>query len=142
MKNLSELLSRLFFSFDGTIGRAHYWLGFALLLMTDLVMTRIFEGSYNPSEIKHVWLFALSVLLLIGPNIALVAKRFRDLGWPVWWACVLEPVQYALAAVVALQMVPSEGTADTVVTMLAIGLLFGEIVVCGFLRGRSVQVQA
>lgn len=62
----------LFLSFDGRIGRIHFWLGFALLFGVSFVL------QFIPI------IGQLLGLLLLWPQVAIHAKRLHDIGRTAW----------------------------------------------------------
>lgn len=79
-------LKHIFLSAYGRIGRGHYWLGLALLIVAYAVLSFVPGGS-------------LIGLLLVYPAICLYAKRLHDFGKSAKW--ILLPVIVNVVAIPA-----------------------------------------
>ena len=74
-------LASLFFSLDGRIGRAKFWLGTLLLAATSFAATYVIVALIGVSH-AAVMFSAAVAFALAYPSYAVCAKRFQDRGKP------------------------------------------------------------
>jgi uncharacterized membrane protein YhaH (DUF805 family) len=82
---------RLFFSFDGRIGRRAWWSGFLAILFSGFAASAVADPavwSADPPRAPAPAL-ALVFLLLVVPMTAVSAKRFHDRGRSGWYGAAL-----------------------------------------------------
>jgi uncharacterized membrane protein YhaH (DUF805 family) len=84
MKRIADL----FFSFDGRIGRAKFWLGMLILAAVSFALVRAIIELVGVSDVA-VKYAALTATLLLFPTYAVSAKRFHDRDKPGWLALIV-----------------------------------------------------
>ena len=72
------------FGFRGRIGRAKYWIGFAVAFMVVLVGLGFAATAMNPTGGGAPILAIPLLLLFVWIYAAVTVKRLRDAGWPIW----------------------------------------------------------
>jgi len=89
-------ISSLLWSFEGRIGRAHFWLGLLLVILIGVafgIVVGLIDGGENlqrPQEMGPV----ASVIAVIGlltmtiAQLAVYVKRFHDRGKSGWWVLI------------------------------------------------------
>ena len=89
-------ISSLLWSFEGRIGRAHFWLGLLLVILIGVafgIVVGLIDGGENlqrPQEMGP----AASVVAVIGlltttiAQLAVYVKRFHDRGKSGWWVLI------------------------------------------------------
>ena len=97
-----QYLSRLFFSFDGRIRRADYWIAFVTLGAVSILGSLIIQPDYFTAAVTRPVAQAVLTLVLAVPQLAVCIKRFRDLEWPAWVAYGL--VWASTAATIAFEL--------------------------------------
>jgi uncharacterized membrane protein YhaH (DUF805 family) len=132
-----QYLSRLFFSFDGRIRRADYWIAFVILGAVSILGSLIIQPDYFTAAVTRPVAQAVLTLVLAVPQSAVCIKRFRDLEWPAWVAYAL--VGASTAATIAFDSnITIDGTPGNLALSLAVlALLLSEVIPCGFLKGTS-----
>jgi uncharacterized membrane protein YhaH (DUF805 family) len=126
-------LHRLFFSFDGRIGRQSYWLGFGLLVATALACWTIVIGLGGDERA-----IAILELLLIYPEFAVTLKRANDRETPLPVVIAYFVLEAALSGLTMLGLSGPAGEASGLfwivfLSWLAVGLYL--LVELGFRRG-------
>lgn len=81
-------LSFLFFSLDGRIGRARFWLGTIILAIVSFVATYLIVALVGVSQAAIAFSAAVSFALAY-PSYAVMAKRFQDRDKPGFLALLL-----------------------------------------------------
>ena len=99
-----QYLSRLFFSFDGRIRRADYWIAFVTLGAVSILGSLIIQPDYFTAAVTRPVAQAVLTLVLAVPQLAVCIKRFRDLEWPAWVAYAL--IGASTAATIAFELEP------------------------------------
>ena len=137
-----QYLSRLFFSFDGRIRRAEYWIAFVTLGAVSILGSLIIQPDYFTAAVTRPVAQAVLTLVLAVPQLAVCIKQFRDLEWPAWVAYAL--VGVSTAATIAFDSnLTIEGTPGNLTLSLAVlALLLAEVIPCGFLKGPSPTTDA
>jgi len=75
---------RYFFSFDGRVTRAQYWLDYHLSFFAcGFVLIRLFGGDPEESGWNPVWVIATIFFIWFG--LAMSVKRWHDRGKSGWW---------------------------------------------------------
>ncbi len=86
-------IKQLFFSFEGRIGRLHYWLGMLIALgplllpatLNDLVHLDIIDLPFSFSSPIVVWLAIIWAFVGFYIAAAISCKRLHDRGRRKWW---------------------------------------------------------
>lgn len=89
----------LFFSLDGRINRAKFWLGIVILLVAQVVLMLVagmifgasMMGEMDPSQepsLAAMLPMLIVVLLLLWPSICIYAKRWHDRDKSGWWTLI------------------------------------------------------
>jgi len=128
-------LHRLFFSFDGRIGRQAYWLGFSLLVATALACWTIIIGLGGDERAV-----AIAELALIYPEFAIVLKRANDRETPLPVVIAYFVLEVILSALPVLGLAGPAGQASDLFWIVFLPwLLVGVylLVELGFRRGVS-----
>ena len=73
----------LFFSFQGRINRAKYWLTTLIFFIAGLIMAAV-GFALGPSMMSQIIGWAFELVLLIS-SLAVVTKRLHDRGRSAWW---------------------------------------------------------
>ena len=95
-------LGHLFFSFDGRINRAKWWLGLILLSVVYGIVVAIF--GYDTDNLLTLSLLAL---LWVWPSLAISIKRWHDRGKSGWWVLIgLVPIIGPLWALIETGFLP------------------------------------
>ena len=122
-------LATLLLSPQGRIGRAAFWIGFAMVMVLSVVLNLI------PGVIGHLLGF-----VALWPQVCIHAKRLHDMGRTVWWmllpalvliACGL--VSYALGYSETGQASPEAMAPLALAAVCGIGFLLW----VGLTPGRS-----
>lgn len=150
---------KLFFSFDGRIGRARYWLGFLTWIGANVVLSALFgpdvpvdengmpsvDAMVGPSP-ANVWSLTISLVMLY-PLAALMVKRLKDRNRPPnpWlWLFVVPGVLFAFLRTYGIGFetvdvqgqavpMPTGGTQLVLVSAIVSGLW--SLIELGILRG-------
>ena len=131
---------RLLFSFNGRINRSQFWLGLLLLILIVALLggaSGILEFALGPSIGLSMFGPAVALLAYI-PLLAICAKRFRDIGWPLW-------VLFALTVVVAApwlewQFALGWSEARALLLYANVAAVAAILIPCGFMRGQPNEV--
>lgn len=87
--------TKLFLSPHGRMGRQHYWIGFAVLFVAQIV------ANFIPS------IGGLIGLALIYPAVCVYGKRLHDLGRSAWWlAAVVAATLLCIIIIAAVAVAP------------------------------------
>ena len=94
----------LFFSFEGRINRAKFWLGIVVLWAVVWVLALI--AAATDSGFLW-WLISIVGLLLIWPSLALSIKRWHDRNKSGWWVLIgLVPIIGGIWALIETGFLP------------------------------------
>lgn len=96
--------AHLLFNFEGRINRAKFWLGAVVLYVVPSLLAIIAWLAHS----AFTWtLFALVMLLLIWPGLAVSIKRWHDRGKSGWWVLIgLVPLIGQLWALIEMGFLP------------------------------------
>ena len=86
---------RLLFSFRGRIGRAKYWIGFAVTFATAFLTLILLAEANRPTGGGSVVLLGFPLFVcFLWFHLAVTSKRLRDAGFSAWAivAYVLAPI--------------------------------------------------
>lgn len=131
-------LSNLFFSLDGRIGRARFWLGTTILALVSFAATYAIIALVGLSQAAIAFSAAVAFALAY-PSYAVMAKRFQDRGKPGPLALVgLVPVfavnlLYTFGIFDSLDPSPVAQACDIVILLIFLWFL----VELGFLKGTQ-----
>ena len=75
----------LFFGFDGRINRGKYWAGVLTLAVIQAIVAGVARDSAGTG--LAIW-YALVVLVLIWPYLAIAVKRWHDRDKSGWWVLI------------------------------------------------------
>ncbi len=93
-------LAHTYFSFDGRIGRAHWWAAWVLLLIVEVAFNAVLspmmgddipfpDGSWSSIvDMAGDKSGALTALIFLYPNLAMNVKRLHDRGLSGWYTLV------------------------------------------------------
>lgn len=99
-------------SFDGRIGRQHFWFGVAALLAVNIAASIILMVLARAVPASLFVAYPLSLVMLY-PAMALNAKRWHDRGMSGWWSLViLVPIAGPIYALVQLGFLPAAASAE------------------------------
>ncbi len=98
-------MKKLFFTFDGRIGRSAFWTGLLLLAAFAITCAVLYIGIIGmdaflnaPKGSRSNAIAVLIIyLLLFTPYLALLVKRLHDRGKSGWWSVVFIIPQYFYA---------------------------------------------
>ncbi len=108
-------LQSLLLTPQGRIGRAAFWIGFALVMVLSLLLNLI------PGVVGHLLGF-----VLLWPQVCIHAKRLHDMGRTAWW--MLAPVLVLVICGVAgfvLGYSETGGPSTAAVAPMAVAALCG-----------------
>lgn len=131
-------LTRLFFSLDGRIGRAQFWLGTVILAAISFAATYAIILLVGLSQAAIAFSAAVAFALAY-PSYAVMAKRFQDRGKPGALALIgLVPVYavnllYTFGIFDSLDPSPLAQGCDIVISLIFLWFL----VELGFLKGTQ-----
>jgi uncharacterized membrane protein YhaH (DUF805 family) len=131
-------LTSLFFSLDGRINRAQFWLGTVILAAVSFAATYLIVVLAGVSQ-AAVALSAAVAFALAWPSYAVMAKRFQDRDKPGWLALIgLVPVYavnllYTFEVFDALNPSPLAKGIDVAISLIFLWFL----VELGFLKGTQ-----
>lgn len=92
---MNESVKKLFFKFDGRIGRQTYWIGSLIAGMAYstssqmcLMVVDVLDGADAPTVMTiGPWAFwFVSLVFMLWATTALSVKRWHDRGKSGWWA--------------------------------------------------------
>lgn len=124
----------LFFSFDGRINRAKWWLGTVVLIIVSLVVLfalyGLFGVSFTSPEVTagHTIAYIVTVLVTAYPISAVVLKRLNDRDRPQWflavfWAPTVLGIVGELTGLSSTTMQGLDG--QTIAVPSALGMVLG-----------------
>jgi uncharacterized membrane protein YhaH (DUF805 family) len=137
-----QYLSRLFFSFDGRIRRADYWIAFVTLGAVSIVGSLIIQPDYFTAAVTRPVAEAVLTLVLAVPQLAVCIKRFRDLEWPAWVAYALVGASTAATIAFDSSLTVDGSPGNLALSVAVLALLLAEVIPCGFLKGTSRFTEA
>lgn len=94
----------LFFSFEGRINRAKFWLGIVILWAVVWILALIAAAANS----GFLWgLVGILGIVLIWPSLALSIKRWHDRNKSGWWVLIgLVPIIGGLWALIETGILP------------------------------------
>ena len=94
----------LFFSFEGRINRAKFWLGIVILWAVVWVLAIIAAAAGSGFL---WWLVSILTVVIIWPSLALSIKRWHDRNKSGWWVLIgLVPIIGGLWALIETGFLP------------------------------------
>lgn len=76
------MIGRLFFSFNGRIGRGEYWKANLMLGAGAALVFLVFGVAFG--EVAMWVAYGVYLLAILGPSLALAVKRLHDRGKSGW----------------------------------------------------------
>ena len=66
-------------SFEGRLNRAKFWLGVAIIYIVEIIALTLFDTT----------IFAIVLVVLLWPWLAISIKRWHDRGKSGWWMLIV-----------------------------------------------------
>ena len=113
MRNDFGEVLKFYFSFKGLATRKQFWLYFYLPLVLFFALRYGLTQEYGVM-VQMSWVVLLSInLIVLWVLLAVMVKRLRDIGWPVWIVVFnFIPILGNLVMTVICGFVPSKKIED------------------------------
>lgn len=137
----------LFFSFDGRINRAKFWLGILIMAVTYLAALFVVAvlGRAAGAPIVSYVLTGIVVIAALWANLGLYIKRLHDRGRSGWWLLVFIGLPMIPGGIQAAMMfsaiqnggVPEPNALAMLLALISFALALWGFVEIGCLRGTE-----
>lgn len=127
--------AQLLFSFDGRVGRKHFWIwNVVYYLIVSIVGTSLIQAAPDMATVGILVTF----MVLLVPDLAITAKRWHDRNKSNWFLLLNVPLVIGrILMPVPGQPAVSESSFVSAISFIALVSGVWILIECGFLKGSD-----